>query len=99
MEPAFLKWIESVKKTTGPVLARSQKSFRLQMKGLYTAAKVKPVDNGFRHSYASYFIAARNLENIGYATLAYNMGDSEDVARKHYVKDLTPEEGLEYFAL
>jgi integrase len=57
-------WIAPVRKDAGPVLELSQSAFRREMAKLFIAAKVKSVDNGFRHSYASYWLAAKRKDGL-----------------------------------
>ena len=65
--------------------------------GLFRSAKVQPVDNGLRHSFASYWLARSGKE--GFGGLARIMGNSEAVVRKHYVEVLSPGDGEAWFGI
>ena len=66
------------------------------MKKLFERAKVEDVDNGLRHSYGSYWLAAHGGEQ-GVGALAVLMGNSEDIARTHYIAVLPSEVGKQWF--
>jgi integrase len=91
---ALISWLEPIAKQSGSVLPVSQAAFRKHMQKLFeqTKTKAKPIDNGLRHSFASYWLALNGGEQGGGA-LANVMGNSESVARRHYVEVLTPESG------
>jgi integrase len=97
LDPAVRYWLSPSIRDSGRILDRSQKSFRLRMALLETAAEVKIPKNGLRHSFASYWIAGHRKQ--GYGELAINMGNSESVAKQHYVESLHPSDGKAWFAI
>jgi integrase len=68
MCPALVKWLEPLKRSTGGVIPYSQSTFRDHMAALFTTVHVTPVDNGLRHSFASYSgnLPEETLPNPGY---------------------------------
>lgn len=58
---ALMSWLEPLRKESGPVVPLSQSAFRKHEAALFTAAEVAPVDNGLRHSFASYWLATHNF--------------------------------------
>jgi hypothetical protein len=97
LDPAVRHWLSPLIRDFGRILDRSQKSLRLRMALLEAAAEVKIPKNGLRHSFASYWIAGHRKQ--GYGELAINMGNSESVAKQHYVESLHPSDGKAWFAL
>jgi integrase len=112
MEDALIHWLEPHRKNSGQVVPYAESWFRKLLRGtkkepgkddppscygLFRTAGVKPVDNGLRHSYASYQLAKNGKE--GFGRLAVNMGNSEAVIKKHYVEVLTPEDSQAWFGI
>lgn len=97
LDAAVKYWIDRLRQDTGRVLDRSQKSFRVRMADLQREAEVQIPNNGLRHSYASYWIAAHRKQ--GFGELAINMGNSESVAKRHYVDSLHPTDGRKWFGI
>jgi integrase len=95
---ALVSWLDPLRKESGPVVPLSQSAFRKHEAALFTAAEVAPVDNGLRHSFASYWLATHGGEK-GVGALAVIMGNSEAVAKRHYISILTPETGLAWFGV
>ena len=92
MVPPLIRALKPLAKPTGGVLPLSQAAFRRAMKKLFERAKVDEVDNGLRHSFGSYWLASHGGEQ-GVGALAVLMGNSEDIARTHYISVLPPEAG------
>jgi integrase len=96
MCPALISALKPLVRQSGGVLPLSQAAFRRAMKKLFERAKVEDVDNGLRHSYGSYWLAAHGGEQ-GVGALAVLMGNSEDIARTHYIAVLPSEAGKQWF--
>ena len=96
-EPALLHWITAHRKESGPLVPYADRSFRNHMKELFITAEVTPVANGLRHSFASYWLARTGQEGVG--RLAVILGNSEQVARSHYIEALVPGDGDAWFGL
>jgi integrase len=96
MCPALVRALKPLARESGGVLPLSQAAFRRAMKKLFERAKVTEVDNGLRHSYGSYWLAAHGGEQ-GVGALANLMGNSEDIARAHYIAVLLLEDGKRWF--
>lgn len=95
IEPALAHWIEPYRKESGPIMSWAHDQFTTKARALYVASGVNPVKNGLRHSFASYWLARTGQEGVG--RLAVIMGNSEAVARRHYVETLAPGEGEVWF--
>lgn len=95
---ALRAWIEPMAKKSGRVVDCPIREFYAGRGKLVEAAGLKEwPDNAPRHSYASYFLAA--YPEKGAAALAQNMGNSETVARQHYIRALKRTDGEAWFAL
>jgi integrase len=97
MCPALVKWLEPLRRDTGKVVSYSQSTFRNYMTALFTVTGVGPIDNGLRHSFASYWLAKNGKKGVG--ELALIMGNSEAIAKKHYIEVLKPEDGRKWFGI
>jgi integrase len=97
LEAAIDHWIEPVRQETGRILPMTQKMLFRRLKQVEASAGVTIPNNGLRHSYCSYWLAANR--DKGFSGLSMNAGSSEAVLRKHYTEILPEEEGLAYFAL
>ncbi len=112
MEPALVDWLKPYRKESGPVAPYAESWLRKLLRGLkkepqhgdtpesfglFRLAKVEPVDNGLRHSFASYWLARSGKE--GFGSLARVMGNSEAVVKKHYDAALEPNDGEAWFGI
>lgn len=112
MEPALIHWLEPYRKETGTVATFAESWCRSILRGLkktpqegdpaesfglFRMAKVTPVKNGLRHSFASYWLARSGKE--GFGSLSRVMGNSEGIARRHYVEVLEPADGERWFGI
>jgi integrase len=97
IEPALRHWLEPHRKNEGAVVQFTESWLRKQLRRLYAAAGVAPVDNGLRHSFASYWLARTGADGVG--RLAVQLGNSEAVARKHYIESLMPGDGDAWFKI
>jgi integrase len=112
MEPALIDWLTPHRKESGTVAPYAESWFRKLLRGhkqepeegdapssfgLFRLANVQTVDNGLRHSFASYWLARSGKE--GFGSLARIMGNSEAIVRKHYVEILTPDTGENWFGI
>ena len=85
-------WLEPVRRSSGPIVA-----------GQYTVSAVAKkcgvtfVQNGLRHSCLSYSLSA-NPEH-GVALVAQWSGNSEGIAKRHYLRSIKESEGERYLAL
>ena len=98
IEPALEHWIdESIRKTEGAVIPHGEGWFKERFAKLCLAAKVDPPHNALRHSFASYFLARTGEQGVG--RCAVILGNSESVARSHYIESLMPGDGDAYFGI
>jgi integrase len=112
IEPALEEWLKPYKKKSGPVVEFTESWFRKLLRGtkkapketdppachgLFRLAQVTPPDNGLRHSFASYWLARTGAEGVG--KLAIQLGDSESVAKRHYIESLMPGDGDAWFGI
>jgi integrase len=94
---ALIAWLEPIRQTEGKVVALSQSSFRKALSEVFELSEVNSVDNGLRHSFASYWLAEHS--KLGVGQLALHMGNSEAIAKKHYIEVLTAEQGKAWFSI
>jgi hypothetical protein len=109
MEEGLIHWLKPYMQEVGPVMRFTESWFRKHLRGmkketnsasdqgLFRLAEVKPKRNALRHSYASYWLARGGKEGVG--RLALNMGNSESVAKRHYIEVLTPGDGDAWFSI
>jgi integrase len=97
MEDALVHWLGPIKRVHGSVVPVRETVFSRQMRRLHAATGIAPEPNALRHSFASYWLARAELEGVG--ALAKRMGNSESVARRHYIESLSPAEGQAWFAI
>lgn len=97
IESVLSDWLRPYAKPEGPVVELSDAALRYRMALLSKAAGVRIPQNALRQSFASYWLARAGLEGVG--RLAVVMGNSEAVARAHYVAALLPEDGERWFGI
>jgi integrase len=97
MNDCLIHFLKPYAKSAGSVCELPHNTFYNQLNLLFEKAEVEQIPNALRHSCLSYAIAA-NPEN-GVALVAQWAGNSESVSRRHYIKNLRPEEGQRYFGL
>jgi integrase len=98
IEDALAHWIDdSLRKTEGAVIPHGEGWFKERFAKLCAAAKVAPTHNALRHSFASYFLARTGEQGVG--RCAVILGNSESVARSHYIESLMPGDGDAWFGI
>jgi integrase len=97
IESNLLQWLAPYAGRTGRLWVKSEDMFIAARKSVRKTAGVAWVDNGLRHSYASYFFAKYQNQNV----LAYNLGHKDtDLIYSNYRSVIKiPAEGDRYFAL
>lgn len=96
--PALVEWLKPIAEPEGRVVPLAAAAFRQRLADVHDLSQVRAVRNGLRHSYASYWICANGGEQ-GIGALAVQMGNSEAIARKHYISVLEPQTGKAWFAI
>jgi integrase len=91
------EWLAPIRKTSGPCVPIGHRKFGELWRAMTDLAKVPRVDNGLRHSAISYALAAD--PELGIVQVARYAGNSEKTVRKHYLRLLKPEQGLEWFGV
>jgi integrase len=84
------------KQLSGPIIPISDTLLRQRMKVIFHKAGVKQVDNGFRHSAISYYLAMS--PEAGVVRVSRWAGNSEATIRKRYLEVLRKEQGDAWFA-
>jgi integrase len=97
MSDGLIEFLRPYAEKSGPVVKSYHRKFYQLFNECHEHADVELVPNGLRHSCLSYFIAAH--PEIGVAQAAIMAGNSESVARRHYIKSLHKEEGEKYWGL
>jgi hypothetical protein len=92
-------WLSLVPHYEGnPYIVRWTKRNIADLKAAFTKATgIKFLKNGFRKSFATYALAYGGLAGVG--RLAIEMGNSEAIAKSHYVKNIAPGSGKAWFNL
>lgn len=93
----FIPILLNLETGTGTVSPVKDKAYRQRTKKLFKATGVNQLNNGFRHSCLSYFIARH--PQTGVATVAKYAGNTEEVIRRSYLKGVPQSEGEAYFRL
>lgn len=91
------EWLAPIRKISGPCVPLGHRKFGELWRAMTDKAKVPRVDNGLRHSAISYALAAD--PELGIVQVARWAGNSEQTVRKHYLRLLKPERGLEWFGV
>jgi integrase len=92
----LLAWLTPCAQPNGKIIEGSESQLNDSLRSLAKAAEVKWVQNGLRHSYASYFLA--KWQDI--TRLAYQMGEKDPaVIYNHYAGLRTPAEAEKYWGL
>jgi integrase len=95
IQPNLLKWLKPVAKKSGPVWPHCKDYFYETLNDSATAAKVGLKYDAFRHSFASYRLAAtRNA----YQT-ALECGHDVRTVFAHYAELVKPEQAAKYFSV
>jgi hypothetical protein len=90
-------WL-SIVQPNGPYIVRWTKRQMQELKRDFTkATKIKFIENGFRNSFATYALTFNGLQGVG--KLALEMGNSEGICKRHYVKNIAPGSGRAWFSL
>lgn len=94
---AARSWLELVT-PQGDYVTRWTKRKIYELKRQFKATTgIRLVENGLRNSFASYALTYTGLEGVG--KLALEMGNSEQIAKRHYIKTLEPGSGKAWFGL
>lgn len=95
--PALRAWVYDLRKDRGPIV--TGESWNVVRKLIRDAAKVGEtltfIKNGARHSYGSYRTA--DVKSAG--QVALEMGNSENVVKRHYLYHVTPEDAQKWWAI
>ncbi len=82
----------------GPYVCRWTKRKIQGLKSEFTkATKLAWTENGLRNSWASYLLSINGVAGVG--RLALEMGNSEGIAKRHYIRKLLSGSGKAWFAL
>ena len=88
-------WIATQPRRTDKAWTQSARAHVDHMQELYALAKVKPINNGARHSFISY----RTAETRDVARVADECGNSVSTIKNHYRQLVTSEEAVKFFAI
>jgi integrase len=97
MSANLIEFLRPYVKESGPAVEPYHRKFYQLLNRCHESAEVELIPNGLRHSCLSYFIAAH--PQVGIAQAAIMAGNSEAVARRHYIKALHKEVGEKYWGL
>jgi integrase len=96
MSPNLVEWLRPYEQANGPVVT-SFMTYRRAKEEIFKGAKVKPIADGFRHSFGTYHLALHEDAN----QTANQMGHrgNTDLVFSHYRKLVPKEEGKAYFEI
>jgi hypothetical protein len=94
---ALSHWLEPYKGRAGRIVELNEAAFRARMSELFKAAGVAKLDNGLRKSAISHYIA--KFPETGVTLTARYAGNSESIARTHYLAWLAQETGEKWFGI
>lgn len=83
--------------TDGPIVLWTKRQIQELKRDFKKMTGMTFSENGFRNSFATYALAFDGLQGVG--KLALEMGTSEAIAMKHYVKTIAPGSGRAWFNL
>jgi len=91
-------WLELCPQTDNPFIVPWTKRKIQDLKRIFRAATgIRLLENGLRNSFASYALTYDGLASVG--KLALEMGDSEAVCKRYYIRTLLPGSGRAWFNL
>lgn len=98
LDETTLAWLPEERPKSGRVVPCTVKNLREQMIRLFRLHRLPMLaHNVLRHSFASHFLAA--YPEKGAELLSQILGDSEQTARSHYLRALTPAQGRKWMEL
>jgi integrase len=97
MTEAFRHWLEPIKKDSGQIVPFQHNKFYHRLRDVIDSAGVEGVDNGFRHSCISYWIAAN--PETGIVRTAQFAGNSEQTTKRHYLRALKPDDASKWWGI
>lgn len=97
MSDSLIEFLRPYALKKGQICELAHNAFYKRVNKCFEKAEVDQIPNGLRHSCLSYYIAGH--PETGIVQTAQWAGNSEAVARRHYIKNLQPEFGKQYFGL
>ena len=94
---ALRHWLEPYHGRTGRIVELNESAFRDRMTALFNVAGVQKLDNALRKSAISHYIA--KFPETGVVLTAKYAGNSESIARTHYLAWLSQEAGDAWFSI
>lgn len=91
--PNLAAWLTTFRREMGPIVPF--KNVSNELCALVAKAGLQPKTNGLRHGFGTHRVAV--LKNL--SAVAYDMGNSEAMVKKHYRKVIQEAEGLRWFSL
>lgn len=93
IQPNLALWLKRWEGASGPILTRARVDRAIPK--VSSAAGVRWIRNGLRHSYGSYRCAV----TADVPRVAYEMGNSPEVVKAHYLERVPEADGAEWFAI
>jgi hypothetical protein len=92
-------WLEFYGKpgTDCPIVPWTKRQIQELKRDFKKATGMKFTENGFRNSFATYALTFNGVQGVG--KLALEMGDSERICMRHYVRTIAPGSGKAWFEL
>jgi hypothetical protein len=92
-------WLEFYGKpeTDGPIVPWTKRQIQELKRDFKKATGLAFTENGFRNSFATYALHFNGLQGVG--KLALEMGNSEAICKRHYIRTIAPGSGRAWFAI
>jgi integrase len=95
LTPACKAWFATQTRRKGFAWQGDSDAYYLEMRAILSAAKVKGIFDGFRHSFITY----RTAETRDVARVADECGNSPNIIKKHYRELVTADAAKKFFAI
>jgi integrase len=94
---AFKSWLPFIPQDRPHIVPWTHSKMQ-KLKAAFTkATKIKFIENGFRNSFATYALTYNGLQGVG--KLSVEMGNTEEICKRHYVRNIAPGSGKAWFSL
>jgi integrase len=90
-------WLDLVQPKTEFVVPWTHRKIQDLKREFTETTEIKFIENALRNSFASYALTYTGLDGVG--KLALEMGNSERICKKHYIKRLDPGSGKTWYGI
>lgn len=90
-------WLQLAERETPHIVRWTKRQIQELKRDFKKATGLDFTENGFRNSFATYALTFNGLQGVG--KLALEMGNSEAICKRHYVRTIAPGSGRAWFNL